>query len=70
MPQDIRVTISLLKQIPESSLTPSERVLACCAIAREELEVGDYDSGCAALQTWWSLGEWPQPSGTQQFSGG
>lgn len=47
----------------EPSLTQSEQVLACCALAREKLEAGDYDAGCAALQPWWSLGEWPQHSG-------
>ena len=47
----------------ESSLTTSEHVLACCAIAREKLELGDYDAGCEALQPWWILGKWPQQSG-------
>ncbi len=44
-------------------LSPSEQVLASCAIAREKLEAGDYDSGCLALRPWWSLGEWPLQSG-------
>ena len=44
-------------------LTPSEQVLACCAIAREKLEAGDYDAGCAALKPWWSLGQWPRQAG-------
>src|SRR5688500_5049346 len=44
-------------------LTRSEQVLACCAIAREKLEAGDYDAGCAALEPWWSLGQWPCQSG-------
>jgi signal transduction histidine kinase/ActR/RegA family two-component response regulator len=38
-------------------------VLACCAIARGKLEVGDYDSGCAALERWWTLGQWPRHAG-------
>ncbi len=42
-----------------SPLTLSERVRACCTIAREKIESGDYDSGCATLRAWWSLGEWP-----------
>ena len=41
----------------------SEQVLACCAIARGKLAAGDYDSGCDALQRWWTLGEWPKQSG-------
>jgi signal transduction histidine kinase/ActR/RegA family two-component response regulator/predicted negative regulator of RcsB-dependent stress response len=57
------VDLSLLKHIQAPALTKSEQVVACCAIAREKLETGDYDAGCAALQPWWSLGEWPSQSG-------
>ena len=46
-----------------SSLGESERVLASCAIAREKLEAGDYDGGCALLAPWWKLGEWPNQMG-------
>jgi signal transduction histidine kinase/ActR/RegA family two-component response regulator/predicted negative regulator of RcsB-dependent stress response len=45
-----------------SPVTQSEEVLACCAVAREKLAVGDYDAGCAALEPWWTFGEWPRPS--------
>ncbi|MBA2527713.1 MAG: response regulator [Pyrinomonadaceae bacterium] len=45
-----------------SSLTVSEQVKACCTIAQEKLEAGDYDEGCAALQRWWTVGEWPKHS--------
>lgn len=44
------------------SLSQSEHALACCEIARQKLEAGDYDAGCAALQPWWKIGEWPQQS--------
>ena len=44
---------------PFSPLSESERVLACCTIAREKLEIGDYAAGVAALEQWWSLGIWP-----------
>src|SRR5215813_11763330 len=40
-------------------LTPSEQVRACCIIAREHIETGDYDSASMALQPWWTIGEWP-----------
>ena len=43
----------------------SEQVKACCTIAREKLEAGDYDEGCAALQRWWTVGEWPTHSGLE-----
>ena len=35
------------------------RVLSCCAIAREKIETGDFDAGCAILAPWWKHGEWP-----------
>jgi signal transduction histidine kinase/FixJ family two-component response regulator len=46
--------------------TPSEQVVECCRIAREKLELGDYDAGCAALQPWWTIGEWPKQAGLTQ----
>src|SRR5262249_45580854 len=45
-----------------SPLSESERVEACCLIAREKLEIGDYDAGTAALQSWWTMDEWPNHS--------
>lgn len=53
------MAISVLKSIFEDSLSASEQVLACCTAALDKLEVGDYDAGCAVLQRWWTLGEWP-----------
>src|SRR4030095_15179268 len=47
-------------------LTSSEQVQASCIIAREKLEIGDYDAGCAALQRWWTIGEWPNQKGLSQ----
>jgi signal transduction histidine kinase/ActR/RegA family two-component response regulator len=41
------------------SLTESERVEACCVIAKERLEIGDYAAGAVALESWWTLGQWP-----------
>ncbi|HEY6806647.1 MAG TPA: ATP-binding protein [Pyrinomonadaceae bacterium] len=48
------------------TLTASEEVSACCAIAREKLESGDYEAGCASLQRWWVLGEWPKQAGLNE----
>src|SRR4030088_421499 len=47
------------QQVDYAPLTLSEQVLASCIIAREKLELGDYEAGCAALQPWWKIGEWP-----------
>jgi len=54
------VSVTILRPISEDSLTASEQVLGSCAIAREKLEIGDYEAGCTRLQRWWRLGEWPR----------
>ena len=48
--------------------TISDQVVECCRIAREKLEVGDYDAGCAVLQPWWTIGQWPKQSGLSQLA--
>jgi len=48
-----------VKDVQLDSLDESERVIVCCTIAREKIEIGDYDAGCAILAPWWKLGEWP-----------
>lgn len=50
----------------DSPATLSEQVLECCRVAREKLELGDYDAGCSALHPWWTIGEWPKQSGLSQ----
>lgn len=57
------VTKSSTFGIEAARLTLSERVLEACKVAREKLELGDYDAGCAALQSWWTIGEWPRLDG-------
>ncbi|HEV2826794.1 MAG TPA: ATP-binding protein [Pyrinomonadaceae bacterium] len=52
-----------IQRIEYALLTPSEQVLESCAIAREKLELGDYDAGCNALRPWWNLSEWPRHHG-------
>ena len=58
----------VLEQIHSAPLGESEQVLACCTIAREKLEVGDYDGGCAVLRTWWKVGESQIHQGLSQRS--
>lgn len=53
-----------------SAASQSERVLACCAIARKKIEIGHYDDGCAALAPWWKLGQWPAQNGLDQLAAG
>ena len=47
------------EHLEEPLLSDNERARACCVIAREKLENGDYDAGLAALQPWWAMGKWP-----------
>ena len=52
-----------MKQLEPSRTSPlstSEEVMACCTIAREQWESGDYAAGCAGLRKWWTIGEWPK----------
>lgn len=53
-------------QFGSEHFAESERALACCAIAREKLEAGDYDAGCSVLASWWKLGEWPNQRSISQ----
>jgi signal transduction histidine kinase/FixJ family two-component response regulator len=57
------VPATSIQHLESSPLTLSEQVEACCVLARERLETGDYDLGCAALQKWWTMGESPKHSG-------
>ena len=48
--------------------TPGEQVQVCCAIAREQIDVGNYDAACKILEQWWLFGEWPWVDGLNQRS--
>jgi signal transduction histidine kinase/ActR/RegA family two-component response regulator len=52
------------------SLSETGRVVAACAIAREKIEMGDYDAGCAVLAPWWRIGEWPKQIGLDSLAAG
>lgn len=51
-------------------LDENERILACCILAWEKIEIGDYDSGCAILNPWWTLGGWPNHNGLEPITAG
>ena len=57
-----------IQHVDYSPATASEQVLECCKVAREKFELGDYDAGCAALQPWWTIGEWPKQAGLSQLA--
>lgn len=58
----------LLTQIPSLELPPNEQVQVYCAIAREQIEAGNYDAACLILQSWWQFGSWPKLHGLNQHS--
>jgi DNA-binding winged helix-turn-helix (wHTH) protein/tetratricopeptide (TPR) repeat protein len=49
-------------QLFTSILSPNEEVQVLCTIAREQIEIGNYDAGCVMLRNWWRPGEWPNLS--------
>jgi signal transduction histidine kinase/ActR/RegA family two-component response regulator/predicted negative regulator of RcsB-dependent stress response len=69
MQNKMRTTRSINYSSPDP-FNETERVIACCTIARERLEVGDYDGGCAVLAPWWQIGEWPNEASLDQLAAG
>jgi len=51
-------------------LEANERVMACCTLAWEKIQVGDYDGGCVILSPWWTLGSWPNHNGLTPITAG
>ena len=49
----------MARQISSLQLTPSERVQVFCAVAREQIDSGNYEGACQVLGPWWSWGKWP-----------
>ena len=50
-------------KVSEHCLAESEKVEDCCRIAREKLEIGDYEGGVTLLEPWWRIGQWPTQAG-------
>jgi TolB-like protein len=50
-------------QLHSRTLSPIEESQILCAVAREQIEVGNYDAGCLILQRHWTPGEWPKLDG-------
>ena len=51
------------KQLYRVALSPNEETQIFCTIAREQIEVGNYEAGCLMLRKWWLPGEWPSLDG-------
>ena len=57
-----------IRHVKDTPGTLTEQVLESCRVAYEKFELGDYDAGCAALQPWWTMGEWPKQAGLSQLA--
>lgn len=49
-------------------LTANEEIQIYCAIAREQMDMGNYQAACRILKPWWSFGAWPKLVGINQQS--
>jgi TolB-like protein len=56
------------RQFVTPTLSPNEEVQVLCTIAREQIEIGNYDAGCVILRNWWTLGEWPNLNNLSSYS--
>ncbi|HEY6118650.1 MAG TPA: winged helix-turn-helix domain-containing protein [Pyrinomonadaceae bacterium] len=61
---------SVVDQIRSANPTPAEEVQILCTIAREQMEVGNYEAGCQILRRWWTVGEWPTLNNLSSYSAG
>ena len=53
-------------QIESLNLTPNEQAQIDCAIAREQIDAGNYEAACLILSQWWQLDSWPKLIGLNQ----
>jgi len=56
------------RHIPSLDLTPAEEVQVLCTIAREQIDVGNYEAACLVLHRWCTIGEWPKLEGLSSYS--
>src|ERR1051325_752302 len=47
-------------RIPSTNLTPVEEVQVFCSVAREQIDVGNFEAACLVLSRWWSFGSMPK----------
>lgn len=55
-------------QLYSGTLSPNEEIQILCTIAREQIEVGNYDAGCLILKKHWRPGEWPKLEGVNSHA--
>jgi tetratricopeptide (TPR) repeat protein len=62
------LTLSPPSHIASPQLTRNEQVQVFCAVAREQIEAGNYDAASEILQPFWHFGDWPELRGLDQES--
>ena len=55
-------------QLYSRTLSPNEESQILCAVAREQIEIGNYDAGCLILKRHWTPREWPKLDGLTSHS--
>jgi DNA-binding winged helix-turn-helix (wHTH) protein/tetratricopeptide (TPR) repeat protein len=65
---DLKRSRSSVTRIPFNRLTLNEEVQVFCAIAREQMDVGNYEAARLVLSPWWSVGSWPKLIGMDSKS--
>lgn len=55
-------------QLHSRTLSPNEESQIFCTVAREQIEVGNYDAGRLILRKYWMPGEWPKLHGLNSHS--
>ena len=55
-------------QINSLNLTADEQVQIYCAIAREQIDAGNYEAAQLILRQWWQFGNWPKLDGLVQHT--
>jgi len=56
------------QQLYSRTLSPNEESQILCFVAREQVEVGNYDAGYLMLKDYWVPGEWPKLDGLTSHS--
>ncbi len=60
----------VVEQIRAATPTAAEETQIFCAIAREQIEAGNYKGACKILKRHWTIGEWPRLDGLSSYSAG
>ena len=55
-------------QLYFKTLGSNEEIQVLCAVAREQIEIGNYNASCLILERYWTPGDWPRLHGLSLLS--